>query len=289
MLWTALPIVLRNGARGLREAILPADCTICGAGIDAPGRKQAFCSECVGGLPWWRRADGCPLCGELIPTSAARSRAINAACPRCLASGSPLHRCHTLLRYEADVRRWIPGLKNAPGVFGPSMAILRSLDSLVDELGRQLSSELPGCLDLLTSIPIHPRRLRARGFNQADWIAIRLADRLGLPFDPNCLRRERYTPPQASLAGEERRQNVQHAFGARRPVGGDLRIGLIDDVLTTGSTLEAAGNVLLEAGALEVRAITLAATLPPAARRPREAARRASWPYDPAPSAGIPA
>ena len=63
----------------------------------------------------------------------------------------------------------------------------------------------------------------------------------------------------------------------------DLRIGLVDDVLTTGSTLEAAGNALLEAGAIEVRAITLAAPLPPAARSPRRAAERPDCPYDPYP------
>lgn len=68
----------------------------------------------------------------------------------------------------------------------------------------------------------------------------------------------------------------------------DLRIGLVDDVLTTGSTLEAAGNALLEAGAIEVRAIILAATLPLAARRPRKAAGRPGCPYAGTPQKRMP-
>lgn len=270
---------LRSWAAGLREAILPTHCTVCGVHIGAHEGNRAFCAACLGALPWWRRADGCPKCGDLTSTSAGLSSRIDAACPRCLANGSPLHRCHVLLRYEADIRRWVPGFKNAPGVFGPSIPILRSLDSLVDTLGHQLSHQLSGTLDLVTSIPIHPHRFRTRGFNQADWIATRLARRLALPFDPSCLRRTRHTQPQASLAGIARHRNVEGAFRVRRMVERDLRIGLVDDVLTTGSTLEAAGNALLEAGAIEVRAITLAATLPPAARSPRRAAERPDCPY----------
>ena len=270
---------LRGWATGLIEAILPTHCTICGVYIGDTQVNRAFCAACLGALPWWRHADGCPKCGDLTSTSTDLSSRIDAACPRCLANGSPLHRCHVLLRYEAHIRRWVPGFKNAPGVFGPSIPILRSLDSLVDALGHQLSHQLAGTLDLVTSIPIHPHRFRTRGFNQADWIATRLARRLALPFDPSCLRRTRHTQPQASLAGIARHRNVGGAFRARPMVERDLRIGLVDDVLTTGSTLEAAGNALLEAGAIEVRAIILAATLPPAARRPRRAAERPGCPY----------
>jgi len=269
----------RSWAIGLREAILPTLCTICGAHIGASEGNRAFCAACLGALPWWRHADGCPKCGDLTSTSTDLSSRIDAACPRCLANGSPLHRCHTLLRYEAEIRRWVPGFKNAPGVFGPSIPILRSLDSLVDALGHQLSRQLCGTLDLVTSIPIHSHRLRTRGFNQADWIATRLARRLDLPFDPGCLRRTRHTQPQASLTGIDRRRNVEGAFRVRRMVERNLRIGLVDDVLTTGSTLEAAGNALLEAGAIEVRAITLTATLPHTARSPRRAAKRHGCPY----------
>jgi ComF family protein len=150
--------------------------------------------------------------------------------------------------------------------------VTRAIDHLLDAFANHLAKEAPTGIpgvDLITSLPLHPRRLRRRGFNQADLLAKRIADARCLPFMHNILTRIHDTLPQASLTGEARRHNVQGAFAAARLPRPNLRIAVVDDVLTTGSSLAAAADALLEAGALEVVGITLAATLPARARRPQ--------------------
>jgi ComF family protein len=177
--------------------------------------------------------------------------------------GSSLHHCRALARYEGPIRRWIPGFKNARSPFGPSTAIRLAVDHLAAELARRVSRETATRPDLIVSVPLHPRRRRWRGFNHVDPIAQRIAQGLARPWVPDVLERLRDTRDQAGLAvGRERRENMRGAFRATHRLAATTSIWLIDDVLTTGSTLEAAGDALLEAGALEVRALTLAATLP---------------------------
>jgi ComF family protein len=186
--------------------------------------------------------------------------------------GSPLHHCRALVRYEGPIRRWIPGFKSARSPFGPSIAIRLAVDHLAAELARRIIRETAARPDLIVSIPLHPRRRRWRGFNHVDPIAQRIAQRLARPWAPELLERLRDTRDQAKLVGRERRENVRGAFRVVRRLGAATSIWLIDDVLTTGSTLEAAGEALLETGALEVRALTLASTLPHRrAARPRSA------------------
>jgi ComF family protein len=119
--------------------------------------------------------------------------------------------------------------------------------------------------DAVVPVPLHPRRERERGFNQAD----DLAHGLGLPVR-RVLRRLRATLPQVDLAAAERQRNVRNAFAvvqrstARRRVESAILV-LVDDVITTGATLETCARVLLDAGAAEVRALTAArvASAPP--------------------------
>lgn len=120
--------------------------------------------------------------------------------------------------------------------------------------------------DCLVPVPLHPRRERQRGFNQAR----ELARQMDLPV-VEALARRRHTPSQVDLAADRRHANVQGAFALRRswflrPMEG-LRVVLIDDVSTTGATLEACAVVLREAGAREVRALTAARVTAPAAAR----------------------
>jgi ComF family protein len=255
------------------DAIAPPRCIECDAAIGRAGTR-ALCARCRAELPLWRRADGCPHCGGLPRTDDGSGHAPVDfdGCPVCLAAGSALHRCHALLRYEGAVRRWIPGFKVARGPFGPSTPIRLAIEHLSVALAERVMCETAARPELVVGVPPHPRRLRQRGFDHTELIARAVARALGSPCVAGALARIRDTPPQATLVGRARRHNVRGAFRATRRLGGARQVWLVDDVLTTGSTLEAAGDALLDAGVLEVRALTLAATLPGTGAHP---ARRA--------------
>jgi competence protein ComFC len=113
-------------------------------------------------------------------------------------------------------------------------------------------------VDALIPVPLHPTRRRERGYNQAEELASLLGARLNVPAFP-CLQRNRYTDTQTQFDRVQRRRNLRNAFQLRkgRDVAGK-RLLLIDDVLTTGSTLDECARVLLDQGAVSVRALTVA-------------------------------
>jgi ComF family protein len=134
----------------------------------------------------------------------------------------------------------------------------------------------PISVDLITSVPLHPARQRERGYNQADLLAQALGRVIGIPVGTAWLKRVRHTRSQVSLNAADRRENVHNAFACEVPVGGEVpapsskgkgcadpgvsgrRVLVIDDVCTTGSTLEACSVALKAAGASSVWGFTLA-------------------------------
>jgi ComF family protein len=133
------------------------------------------------------------------------------------------------------------------------------------ELAVPLAALLPTtAAELIVPVPLHPRRLRERQFNQAAALAYaaRDAHRLSGPIELHALARIRDTPPQTSLGPAERRRNLRGAFlaDARRVRG--RAVLLIDDVATTGATLEACARALRAAGSPRVSALTLARAVP---------------------------
>ncbi|MCC7125954.1 MAG: ComF family protein [Acidobacteria bacterium] len=184
----------------------------------------------------------------------------NAVCPDCWAAidrfdgGGILHwpaariTAHAAIGpHEGPLRVIVQALK-----YDGRRSVAARLSMLMRDAGRPLLA----AADVVVPVPLHRRRAWTRGFNQADL----LARGLGRPV-ARLLRRQRSTAPQVSLPADARRQNVDGAFALVRwppPRVRDRRILLVDDVFTTGATLEACARVLHEAGAREVMALTAA-------------------------------
>lgn len=117
---------------------------------------------------------------------------------------------------------------------------------------------LPFCV--ITPIPLHPRRLRQRGFNQSEVIARALCKLVGFPLQPDALKRVRFAPPQIGLDPQQRKENVKGVFGVKEGALFRKDVILVDDVCTTGATLNEAARVLRAAGVKRVWAVVLGAT-----------------------------
>lgn len=143
-------------------------------------------------------------------------------------------------------RRGLAGLDAAAG------AVVRGW---IREAARCAAGPAP---DLVVPVPLHPQRLRARGFNPAALLARAAASELGVPWDARALERQRDTPSQTGLSRSARRRNVRGAFAPRRPL--PARVWLVDDVVTTGSTLAEAARAARAGGARELAALCAAWT-----------------------------
>lgn len=124
---------------------------------------------------------------------------------------------------------------------------------LTEKYGRFLKQRR---ITLIVPIPLHKKRLRRRGYNQAELVARVLSERTGIPMDADALVRVKATCPQKTLSGRERRENIQGAFVARKRIR-CRNVALIDDIYTTGSTLDEAAKALRKAGAEKVYFLTI--------------------------------
>jgi ComF family protein len=242
----------------LISVLLAPACLACGALLDRP-LDGPVCASC------WRSIRPlspplCGVCGDVLSTWRTVDR-LAGACVRCRRRPPAIARGRAAGAYEGALRRVLHGLKyeRRRTLAAPLAALMRARGAGV----------LAGA-DLVVPVPLHWRRQHARGFNQAD----DLARGLGLPV-ACALRRVRRTAPQFGLTTAGRLRNVRGAFAPPRrrwlgrrthdPRLRDACVVLVDDVCTTGATLDACAEVLLEGGAREVRALTAARAL---SRRP---------------------
>ena len=194
----------------------------------------------------------CPLCGLPLASWIEEDH----YCENCLRQRPHYAWARAAYFYEGSVREAIHQFKFA----GKS--------HLAGPLGKLLASAMKDWLPdlnnyLLMPVPLHPRRLRERGFNQSLLLARQVASRLGAELDYLSLRRVRYTKPQTGLKGDDRRKNVRRAFSCTNhsPLK-ERNVILVDDVTTTGNTLNECARALKRSGAKYVYGIALARTCP---------------------------
>lgn len=232
----------------LRRALLPVVCLGCERLIDIEPPLLGLCVPCRGRLARCRRR--CAGCGRPVPTPSLPDGYL---CGRCRRRRPAFDALLPLYLYRQPLRAVVGELK-----FGGLAYLGRHVAQLM--IAHETTA-LERC-DLLVAVPLHWRRRLARGYNQAEEIARPLARRLRKPL-VRPLVRLRATAPQASLSRASRRSNVEGAFRLRRRGGARAAIrarhvALIDDVVTTGRTLEAAARELKRGGATAVTALVLA-------------------------------
>ncbi len=219
----ALTAPLKHLLRRGQRALLPGSCLLCAADA-GPG---LLCPPCEGELPLLP-ASRCPQCGE--------ATALGERCGTCLMTPPHFVAVVARWRYEFPVDRLIHALK------------YRHQTAVARWLGERMAAGLPEDEHWLLPMPLHPERLRERGFNQALEIARSIARQRRWPLLAEALRRERATAPQADLDQRQRQSNVRGAFACDIDLGG-RPVVLVDDVLTTGASANECARVLALHGA----------------------------------------
>ena len=237
---------MRELLRALLDAALPPACALCRRATQ-PG---PLCPGCSHRLPWVPEGL-CPRCEERPPGEAG-------ACGRCRRRSRRLRACRAGAFYEGEAEELVRRFKYPePGLRGLDPGPAAACAELVRRAAERAARDL-GTVDRVIPVPLHRRRLADRGMNPAAELARAAARHLGRPADPVALERVRDTPSQTGLARTARIANVRGAFRARRRV--PARILLVDDVVTTGATLEAAAAALRGAGARAIAAACAART-----------------------------
>ncbi|HMB52382.1 MAG TPA: ComF family protein, partial [Thermoanaerobaculia bacterium] len=247
----------------LAHLLLPLPCLGCSAPLPRAATPLHLCLPCRGRLP--RHRPGCPRCGTPFPDGRRGAE----PCADCRRRAPAFHRFLAPWAFAPPLTHVLHQLKfRRRGDLGARIAA-----PLADWMAH-FAPPLEPRAEVVCAVPLHPWRRWRRGYNQAERIARPLAVQLGLPYAA-ALRRRRATPPQTALSRERRRGNVDGAFAATRRGGAGVagrRVLLVDDVATTGATLDAAARALRAAGARRVVALAAARTPFPGEERQNLAA-----------------
>ncbi len=209
---------------------LPFPCLLCGAPTSHPA---GACPPCLDELP--RIQHPCPRCGEALGAPSVLP------CGHCLRRPPAFDALVAACAWGPPVSGFVGGLKFREQLAAARLFGHRLADTVADQ-------PRP---DALIPVPLHARRLRRRGFNQAQEIARFVARRLRLPLAATHVRRVRPTPPQQNLDARTRRRNLRDAFALARPVPW-RHVAIVDDVVTTGSTVGEIARLLKNAGVSRV-------------------------------------
>ncbi|MDX2465059.1 MAG: double zinc ribbon domain-containing protein [Porticoccus sp.] len=250
--------ILRNqtlSPRNFSFYLFPGYCILCGVHSN---RSLDLCQPCEADLPINQPC--CQRCA--IPLAS------NYLCGACVTNTPPFNQCTAPLRYEFPVDKLINRFK-----YGGQLnqgAILAHV--LFDKLSEQyqttcslvtpdpsLTTKQHRRPDVIIPVPLHWRRRFIRGFNQSEWLAHFLGKRLKIDVDHQIISRQKHTPPQQGMTRKQRQKNLKGAFHVTHRVDGQ-HIALVDDVVTTGSTVAELSLLLKKAGAAQVEIWCLART-----------------------------
>lgn len=218
---------MNNWREIIQDWLFPPTCLLCGA-AGLPGRD--LCPGCARELPYLRSR--CMRCA--LPLAVSEP----AICGACLQRPPAFDSAEALLAYREPVRHMVHALK-----FHRRYAFARLLGTLLaDAMASRI--ELP---ERLIPVPLHPTRFRERGFNPSAEIAREISHRTGVRLEMRCIRRCRPTAPQVGLPAVERARNVRGAFAVSPGFRG-AHVAIVDDVMTTGSTVNELAKALRRAG-----------------------------------------
>jgi ComF family protein len=255
-------MILKHALDAVTSVLFPAPCRICDE-ILTNASRIPICNDCLGSFdpivpPF------CECCGR--PFASARAgEALKPLCRLCRLEFFSFERARSFAVYNDTLFE----------------AILLMKYEEVTRLGYWFAERLSGCVakqlkeweaDAIVPVPLHRDRRRERGYNQAELIARPLAKRLGIKVHTGLLERVKPRPPQLLLSRSERWKSVNGAYATPGRLRVDnLRILLVDDVMTTGATLDACAKALKKAGAARVLALTVARLVPgwPSPGRPK--------------------
>jgi ComF family protein len=214
--------------------LFPQKCIGCGE------EGNLLCRSCLKTLP--RIVPPiCPRCGRPQPSGIT--------CPVCVARKSSIDGIRSPFKFEGVAREAVHQLKYKN---------LRSLAAPLAALLEEYISRNPIPAEILVPVPLHPRRLKERGYNQSGLLAKELGKLISLPVDENCLVRRKYVLPQARTQSvEERKRNMQDAFTCINSRLQNRQVLLIDDVSTSGATLDACATALKSAGVRSIWGLVL--------------------------------
>jgi ComF family protein len=246
----ALKRLMPGLGRQLIDTLLPPLCLSCGAMVD---QLHALCAQC-----WAAQSfiapPYCQRCGTPLHTETATD---NLTCAACSAHPPRYGRARAVFCYDDASRKIILGFKHADRTqAAPAFAAWMA----------RAGAELIAQADVIAPVPLHYRRLLRRRYNQAALLALGIGRHSHKPVMVDALKRLRATPSQAGLGGRERRRNVARAIAVnprRQTALKAKRILLIDDVLTTGATVDTCTRALKAAGAASVDVLTLARVVRP--------------------------
>lgn len=230
----------------LLDLLFPPLCHLCKEFIPDAGEVR-LCSDCLEKAPPLLSPQ-CICCGHPFATAGGKDH----LCGGCISDPPPFSAARAGLLFENSTRELVHQFK-----YGQRVMLRRPLGLLaaahLDPFAREFGA------DLILPVPLHVKRLRQRGFNQAILLGEIFSQRWKVALSRNNLRRIRWTEPQVNLGAAERAANVKGAFAvtSEKEISGK-RIFLVDDVYTTGSTAKECCRILINAGAAEVAVLTVA-------------------------------